>query len=104
MFLETSVRVEPPTDTDIEPYYVVCSRKKGRFDVLQFQDNHFEYKQVLAMLSLRRSKQDGHYKNRHKKMLTTSLDTFLVCADMERVQSVGSQRFTPYALYRVAKG
>ena len=67
LFLETSVRIEPPTETDIAPYAVVCSRKQARFDVLQFKDEQFEYKQVLAMFSLRRAKCEGFYKNRTKK-------------------------------------
>ena len=104
MFLETSVWIEPPTDTYIPPYFVVSSRQKGRFDVLQFQDDYSEYKQVLAIFSLRRSKEIGRYDNRHQKMEKTFLDSFMVCADMECLQSVGTQRLTPYAMYRLAKG
>ena len=98
------MKIEPPTETDIAMYSVVASRQKARFDVLQFQDNDYEYKQVLAIFSLRRSKQDGLYKNRNKKVVKTFLDTFLVCADMECIPSIGVQRLTPYPMYRLAKG
>ena len=98
------MRIEPPTDTYIAPYFVVSSRQKGRFDVLQFQDDYSEYKQVFAFFSLRRSKEIGRYDNRHQKMEKTFLDSFMVCADMECLLSVCAQRLTPYAMYRLAKG
>ena len=104
MFLETSVKVDPPTETDVSSYSVVASRTKKRYDILQFNDEDYEYKQVLAIFSLRRYKSDGYYSSRNERIRIVPIDTFLICADMVQVPSIGVQRLSPYTMFKMKKG
>lgn len=98
------MKIEPPTETDIVPYVVMAWRSKGRYDILQFNDEEYEFKQILVIFSLRTYQRQGHYKCGKQNTKTLPLDTFLICGDMVNVPSIGVQRLIPYCQYKLKKG
>ena len=103
--METSVRVEPPTESDIQPYFVKTALNESRFDVLEFKSHDgVEYKQVLAIFTLRRRVENGYYKCRKKQYSTRNWDTFFICADMVQITPVGVQKLIPYPIFKLRTG
>ena len=90
LHFETSVRVEPPTDTDMVPFFIVACNKRVRYDTLEFDDDENPFKQVLAIISFRKTSVIGRYASYKPKVRIEYLDTFLICADFEHVPSIAN--------------
>ena len=83
------------------PFFVYADNIRKRYDTLAFETEDFEFKQVLAIISFRKSTVVGYYASRVPKIVKEYLDTILVCADMEHVHTNADFKFMPYPYYRL---
>ena len=105
LFLQYAAKITPPKGTDIKSFTLVATTNANRndsppqhkFDVVEVLTDVAEgltkFQMVMAICTLQRKVQVGIYSNRTRKYKTTTLDTFLITADMLQFQPGNCLKF-----------